>query len=68
MRREVYKMGMNIEPNYKNKKHYNMKKPPIRQPIFIVGLIWVLSKIALIGKKYKIEKQEKQHLMFVIIF
>ena len=46
----------NIEVNYKNKKRYNNAKYPIRQPLFFVGLIWVLSKIALMGKKYKVEK------------
>ena len=45
-----------MEVNYKNKKYYNTAKYPIRQPLFIVGLIWVLSKFALMGKKYKIEK------------
>lgn len=45
-----------MEVNYKNKKVYNTAKYPIRQPVFIVWLIWLLSKIALIGKKYKIEK------------
>lgn len=47
---------MNIEVNYKNKKRYNTARYPIRQPIIIVWLIWVLSKIMLIGKKYKVEK------------
>ncbi len=47
---------MNKEVNYKNKKRYNTAKYPIRQPVFIVWLIWLLSKIMLIGKKYKIEK------------
>lgn len=47
---------MNKDINYKNKKRYNTAKYPIRQPLFIVGLIWVLSKILLIGKKYKLEK------------
>ena len=46
----------NIEVNYKNKKKYNTAKYPIRQPKFCNGLIWVLSKITLIGKKYKVEK------------
>lgn len=46
----------NIEVNYKNKKRYNNAKYPIRQPLFFVGLIWVLSKIMLIGKKYKTKK------------
>lgn len=45
-----------MEVNYKNKKYYNTAKYPIRQPIFIVWLIWILSKIMLIGKKYKVEK------------
>lgn len=47
---------MNKEVNYKNKKRYNTAKYPIRQPIIIVWLIWLLSRIMLIGKKYKIEK------------
>ena len=46
----------NIEVNYKNKKKYKTAKYPIRQPLFFVGLIWVLSKFALLGKKYKVEK------------
>ena len=47
---------MNIEVNYKNKKKYNTAKYPIRQPLFFVGLIWLLSKIVLMFKKYKVEK------------
>lgn len=47
---------MNIAPNYKKKKYYNTAKYPIRQPIFFVWLIWILCKIILIGKKYKVEK------------
>lgn len=47
---------MNIDVNYKNKKRYKTAKYPIRQPIIIVWLIWLLSKIVLIGKKYKVEK------------
>ena len=46
----------NRDVNYKNKKRYNNAKYPIRQPIFFVWLIWILSKIMLIGKKYKVEK------------
>ena len=45
----------NIDVNYKNKKRYNTARYPIRQPIFIVWLIWILSKIALLGKKYNNE-------------
>lgn len=47
---------MNIEVNYKNKKRYNTAKYPIRQPVFIVWLIWILSKLTLFGRKYRIEK------------
>ena len=47
---------MNIEVNYKNKKKYNTAKYPIRQPLIIVGLIWLLSKIVLMFKTYKVEK------------
>lgn len=49
-------MNKPIEVNYKNKKRYKTAKYPIRQPMFIVYLIWLLSRIMLIGKKYKIEK------------
>ncbi len=45
-----------IQVNYKNPKKYNTSKHPIRQPIIIVWLIWILSKILLMGKKYKVEK------------
>ena len=47
---------MNIEPNYKNKKHYNVAKPPMHQNKFWTGLIWLLCRIFLSGKKYKVEK------------
>ena len=45
-----------MEVNYKNKRYYKTAKYPIRQPLIIVWLIWLLSKIMLIGKKYTIEK------------
>ncbi len=45
-----------MEVTYKNNKRYKTAKYPIRQPLFFTWLIWVLSKIMLIGKKYKIEK------------
>lgn len=51
-----------IEVNYKNKKRYKTAKYPIRQPLFFTGLIWVLSKFALMGKKYKIEKVNMEGL------
>ena len=46
----------NIEVNYKNKKRYKTAKYPIRQPIYLTGLIWILSKVTLFGKEYKVEK------------
>ena len=46
---------MSNEINYKNKKKYKTAKYPIRQPIYLTWLIWVLSKIVLIGKKHKVE-------------
>ena len=51
-----------IEVNYKNKKRYKTSKYPIRQPIYLTWLIWVLSKMMLIGKKYKIEKVNMEGL------
>ena len=51
-----------IEVNYKNKKHYKTAKYPIRQPWIIAWLISILSKIMLIGKKYKIEKINMEEL------
>ena len=50
------------EVNYKNKKRYKTAKYPIRQPLIIVWLIWLLSKIMLIGKKYRVEKINMQGL------
>ncbi len=45
-----------MEVNYKSKKRYNTAKYPIRQPKIIMLIIWLLCKIMLIGKKYRIEK------------
>ena len=45
-----------LEVNYKNKKRYKTAKYPIRQHPFFTWLIMALSKIMLIGKKYKIER------------
>ncbi|MBE6632998.1 MAG: 1-acyl-sn-glycerol-3-phosphate acyltransferase, partial [Ruminococcaceae bacterium] len=47
---------MDVEVHYRNKKKYQTAKYPIRQPIYLMGLIWVLSKMMLIGKRYKVEK------------
>ena len=46
---------MDIEVNYKNKRRYKTARYPLHQSKFWTWLIWVLSKIALIGKKYKVE-------------
>ena len=45
-----------MEPNYKNKKRYNTAKKPIRQPLYLTGLIRVLSGMMLLGKEHKVEK------------
>ncbi len=45
-----------MEVNYKNKKHYNTAKYPIRQPKIFTFLLYIVSKISMIGIKYKIEK------------
>ena len=42
--------------NYRNQKKYNTAKYPIRQPLIFTWLIWLLSKILLADKKYKVEK------------
>lgn len=46
---------MDIEVNYKNKKRYVTARYPLHQGKFWTWLIWVLSKFALMGKKYKVE-------------
>ena len=56
------KDNLNIEVNYKNKKRYKTSKLPRRQPIYLMWLIWLLSKIMLIGKKYKVEKIDMEGL------
>ncbi len=53
---------MNIEVEYQNKKRYNTAKYPIRQPKIIVYLIWLLSRIMLIGKRYTVEKINMENL------
>ena len=47
---------MDMEVNYANKKRYKAAKYPMHQNKFWTGLIWILSRIALIGKTYKVEK------------
>jgi len=47
---------ISMDVNYKNPKYYNTAKLPIRQPMVITGLMALLSRAALIGKQYRIEK------------
>ena len=47
---------MTIDVNYRNKRRYKTAKYPMRQRKFWTWLIWLLSRIALIGKEYKVEK------------
>lgn len=49
-------LNMNISPAYKNNKRYKTAKYPIRQPIYLTLLIWVLSFFSLIFKKHKVER------------
>lgn len=53
---------MDIEVNYRNKKRYNILKYPVHQTKFWTNIILLLSKIALIGKKYKIEKIDAEDI------
>ena len=46
---------MDIEVNYKNKKRYRTGRTPWHQNKFWTGLIWVLSKMMLLGKERKVE-------------
>ena len=41
---------MDIEVNYKNKARYKPTRYPMHQSKFWTGLIWVLSRLMLIGK------------------
>lgn len=53
---------MDIEVNYKNKKRYKTAKYPLHQTKFWTGLIWLLSKMMLLGKDIKIEKTNMEGL------
>ena len=53
---------MDIEVNYKNKKRYKSWVKPMRQGKFWIYLIWFLSKILLLGKKYRVEKEGMEGL------
>lgn len=41
---------------YKNNKRYNTAKKPLRQNFFWMGLIYILSRIMLIGKKKSLKR------------
>lgn len=45
-----------MDVNYRKKRWYNTARYPIRQPRWVMGLIRLLSKLALAGKNYRIEK------------
>lgn len=45
-----------MDVNYKNPKKYKTAKYPIRQPWYLMWLIWILSKIMLMFKPHKVEK------------
>ncbi len=45
-----------MDINYKKNTRYNTAKYPIRQPLYLTGLINILSRIMLLGKKFKVEK------------
>lgn len=51
---------MDSEINYRNKRHYNTAKYPIRQSRIVMLLIWIISRIGLIGKDYTIEKHNME--------
>ena len=53
---------MDIEVNYANKKRYKTAKYPLHQTKFWTGLIWILSKMMLTGKTYKVEKIDMEEL------
>ncbi len=45
-----------MDVNYKNQRRYKTAKYPIRQPWYLTWLIWILSKIVLMGKEHRVEK------------
>ena len=51
---------MDIEVNYKDKTRYKTGRTPWHQNKFWTGLIWVLSKMMLAGKDYKVEWVDSQ--------
>lgn len=53
---------MNVDVNYKNKRHYNTAKYPIRQPLIMTGLLALVSRIMMPRLPYKIEKINMDNL------
>ena len=51
-----------MEVNYRWKKHYKTAKYPLRQPRWLTWVIWTLSRICLIGKKYTLETVDLEGL------
>ena len=51
-----------MQVNYRWKKHYKTAKYPIRQPAWLTWVIWILSKICLIGKDYSLETIDMEGL------
>ena len=51
-----------MEVNYRWKKHYKTAKYPMRQPRWLTWVIWMLSRICLIGKKYTLETVDMEGL------
>jgi len=47
---------VDIEVNYKNKKRYKTSRYPLHQTKFWTSVIWILSRIALLGKDFKVKK------------
>ena len=56
IRRSFMSNITNVDVNYKNPKKYKTAKYPIRQPIYLTWLIWVLSFFATIFKKHNVER------------
>ena len=45
-----------MDVNYKKDRRYNTARYPIRQPLYLTGLIRLLSEIMLMNKKRRVEK------------
>ena len=52
----IMNKNLTVDVKYKKNKRYNTAKYPIRQPIYLTWLIWVLSFFATLFKKHKVER------------